>query len=313
MPQSFCAEPTAKDWRIDIYLKEKLPSFSRVQISRFIQEGKVNVNGKKAKASYRIKVHDLISVEIPPARPLNLQPEKVPFLILYEDTDILVLSKPAGIVVHPAPGHSSGTLVHGLLNHCTDLSGIGGVLRPGIVHRLDKDTSGLMVVAKNDQSHRELSRQFKAGEVSKKYLALVYGNFRDKKGIIKAPIGRHPTQRQRMAVRTEGGKEAVTLWEVIQSFQGVSLLELTLKTGRTHQIRVHLASIQHPVVGDTLYAGKRKCMELRDLTVRSIIKNVSRQLLHARKLGFMHPRTAQPLEFHSPMPSDLEEIIKALS
>lgn len=313
MPQLFCAEALDKDRRIDVYLAEKHTSLSRSQIRRLIQEGRVKVNGKTVKASHKIKPNDLISIEVPPPGPLSIQPEKVPFTILYEDTDILVLSKPAGVVVHPAPGRNTGTLVHGLLSYCKDLSGIGGVLRPGIVHRLDKDTSGLMVVAKNDQAHQELARQFKAGEVHKKYLAMVYGNFTEKSGTIEAPIGRHPSQRKKMTVRAKGGKEATTIWEVIRSFNGLTLLELTLKTGRTHQIRVHLASIHHPVVGDAVYTGKRKRMELRNLNVRDIIRGVSRQLLHARELGFTHPRTGCFLKLYAPIPSDMEEIIEALS
>ncbi len=294
-------------------MTQKFASLSRSQVSRLIREGCVKVNGKTVKASHKVNPHDLISLEIPPPRPLGIQPEKVSFTVLYEDEDILVLSKPPGIVVHPAAGHSSGTLVHGLLNHCSDLSGIGGVLRPGIVHRLDKDTSGLMVVAKNDLAHRELARQFKAGEVYKKYVALVYGDFREKCGIIQAPIGRHPTQRKKMSVRSASGKEAITMWQVIQSFDGLTFLELTLKTGRTHQIRVHLSSMQHPVVGDPVYSGKRKWDDIRKITVRNIIKGVPRQLLHARELGFVHPRTGLFMEFHFPVPADMQEIIEALS
>ncbi len=312
MPHFFHAELPDKDQRIDVYLREKLPSFSRSQITRLIREGRVKVNQGTVKASHRIKPDDFIYVEIPPPRPLTIQAEKVPFSVIYEDTDILVLSKPPGVVVHPAPGHASGTLVHGLLDHCSDLSGIGGILRPGIVHRLDKDTSGLMVVAKNDQAHHGLTRQFKAGAVRKKYLALVYGNFTEKTGVIKARIGRHPTQRKRMAIRPESGKEATTIWQVLRSFDGVTLLELTLKTGRTHQIRVHLSSIQHPVVGDPVYTSRRKWMELRNASVRNVIKTVSRQLLHASSLGFVHPRKDCFMEFDSPMPSDMEEMIEAL-
>lgn len=313
MPELLCAEPADKDQRVDVYLTKKLASLSRSQINRLIREGRVKVNGKTAKASHKIDLHDSISIEIPPPRPLGIQPEKVPFTVLYEDEDILVLSKPPGIVVHPAAGHNSGTLVHGLLNHCSDLSGIGGVLRPGIVHRLDKDTSGLMVVAKNDRAHQELARQFKAGEVYKKYVALVYGDFREKSGIIQAPIGRHPTQRKKMSVRSASGREAITIWQVIQSFNGLTFLELTLKTGRTHQIRVHLSSMQHPVVGDPVYGGKQKRADICNINVRNIIKSVSRQLLHARELGFVHPRTGRFMKFHSPMPPDMQEIIEALS
>lgn len=308
----FTAESADKGKRLDVFLAEKQLSVSRSQISRLIQEKKTRVNGKATKPGYRIRPGDQVSIEIPAPVPLDLEPEEIPFRNIYEDEDILVLSKPPGIVVHPGAGHRTGTLVHGLLKGCPSLSGIGGVLRPGIVHRLDKDTSGLMVVAKNDESHQNLSAGFKAGQVHKKYIALVYGVFNANHGVIQAAIGRHPTERQRMSVRSRKGKEARTTWNVIKVYHGITLVELILGTGRTHQIRVHLASIQHPVVGDPVYGGGQRWRDVRETEAQQILRGVTRQLLHARELGFIHPRSGHYVEFYSPMPEDMKTVIDNL-
>lgn len=306
---SFSVRPEDKGKRLDVYLSETDPALSRSQIVRLIDDGKVQVNNKRIKSSYRTKPHDHITVEIPPPAPLELKPEKVAFEVIYEDEDIMVLSKPAGVVVHPGAGHKEGTLVHGLLEHCQTLSGIGGVLRPGIVHRLDRDTSGLLVVAKSDRAHQQLSGQFKTGRVNKKYVALVYGTFQEKEGLIERPIGRHPVHRKKMSVQAKMGREARTLWKVLKASKDISLLEITIHTGRTHQIRVHLASIAHPVVGDSVYGGKQEWMRIQHPGVRQKVKTVQRQMLHARELGFVHPVAGRYMEFFSPLPSDMKKLI----
>ena len=244
--------------RLDHFLVEKGVPYSRSQIKKWIDEGRLSVNGQREKGSYRLKIGDFLELLPEAPIPLALTPENIPLSISYEDQDLLVLDKPAGLVVHPAPGNYSGTLVHALLFHCLDLSGIGGVLRPGIVHRLDKDTSGLMVVAKNDIAHQRLIHQFQTGEVTKEYQAMVWGLPLKSQGRIESPIGRHPVQRKKMAVNAVHGKPALTEWQVIERFpQGITWLNLVLKTGRTHQIRVHLSSQGWPVVGDPLYGGKK--------------------------------------------------------
>ncbi|MFH1148666.1 MAG: RluA family pseudouridine synthase [Pseudomonadota bacterium] len=308
----FNAEPADKGKRLDVFLAEKQVGVSRSQISRLIQDGKARVNGKTVKSGHRIRPGDRVSIEIPPPVPSGLEPEEVPFRNIYEDEEIVVLSKPPGVVVHPGAGHRTGTLVHGLLQGCRSLSGIGGVLRPGIVHRLDKDTSGIMVVAKNDDSHQKLSAGFKAGQVHKKYIAIVYGVLKENRGVIQAAIGRHPTARRRMSVRSRKGREARTTWDVVKVYDGLTLVELILGTGRTHQIRVHLASIQHPVVGDPVYGGRQRWRDIRDGEVQHILEGVTRQLLHAKELGFIHPRSGNYVEFYAPMPEDMKAVINSL-
>ncbi len=241
-------------------------------------------------------------------------PEEVPFSILFEDAAIIVLYKPPGIVVHPAPGHSSGTLVHGLLKHCSDLSGIGGTLRPGIVHRLDKDTSGLMLVAKNDSAHQALTQQFQEGTIKKEYLALAHGIMARESGTIGLPIGRHPIRRKEMAVVPKGGRQALTLWRKIADCQeGFSLLLITLKTGRTHQIRVHFSHLGHPLVGDSVYGPGPHTLKRRFLKQNpELVSAVKRQMLHAARIGFIHPDRKTYLEFEAPFPEDMERALKAL-
>ncbi len=250
-------------------------------------------------------------LSIPPPAPLELEPEEVRFTVLYEDEALVVVDKPPGLVVHPAPGHRRGTLVHGLLRHCQGLSGIGGMLRPGIVHRLDKDTSGLLVVAKSDQAHASLADQLKAGSMRKEYLALVHGLMKGTSGEIALPIGRHPRNRKKMAVRDPGGKPALTRWQVMEAFRrGCSLLEVVIQTGRTHQIRVHLGHIGHPVVGDPVYGHGRNCWKALDLP--GLAGAVERQLLHARRLGFLHPLTQRRVAFEAPVPEDMQRACEAL-
>jgi 23S rRNA pseudouridine1911/1915/1917 synthase len=300
--------------RLDLFLIEQGVPYSRSQLQKWIEEGRVTVNGQRSKGGYRLKEGDLIEFISGEPVSLTLTPENIPLSILYEDGDLLVLDKPAGLVVHPAAGNYSGTLVHALLFHCQDLSGIGGVLRPGIVHRLDKDTSGLMVVAKNDSSHQQLVLQFQRGKVVKEYQALVWGLPPSHQGRIESPIGRHPIQRKKMAVNAVHGKSAITEWQVIKRFsQGISWLQLGLKTGRTHQIRVHLSNLGWPVVGDSLYGGHKYGPPHSGKALAGRLREVSRQLLHSHSLAFLHPTTGIPLNFSSDLPKDMADLIEALS
>ena len=257
------------------------------------------VGGRPQKAHHRVDAGEWIRLHIPPATPLQLTPEQVPLDILYEDDELIVLNKPAGMVVHPGAGRRTGTLVHALLAHCERLPGIGGVERPGIVHRLDRDTSGVLVVAKTEVAHQSLSGQFKTRMVKKRYLALVHGEVRQEEGRIEAAIGRRPHDRKRMGVRVRDGREARTIYHVLRRLPGMTLLALELETGRTHQIRVHLAHIGHPVVGDQVYGGRR---EHRRAT--SDGPSVERQMLHAWRLGFSHPTSGAWVEFAAPIPRD---------
>ena len=249
---------------------------------------------------------------IPAPKPAGALPEDIPLRIVHEDPFLLVVDKPAGMVVHPAAGHSGGTLVNALLHHCRDLSGIGGVLRPGIVHRLDKETSGLLVVAKSDEAHRGLAGQFKRREVRKTYQAIVYGDPKTDGGRIEAPVGRHPTDRKRMSTQSRRGKGAATVWRVRERFGAFSLLEVEIETGRTHQIRVHLADIGHPVVGDRIYGGAGRSRTVADPGVRARIRALDRQALHARRLSFAHPVTGEALQFTAPLPEELASLCASL-
>ncbi len=299
--------------RLDLFLVEQGVPYSRSQLKKWIGEGRISVNGQPTKGGYRLKKEDLLELFPEDPVPLRLTPEDIPLSVVYEDRELLVLDKPAGLVVHPAPGNYSGTLVHALLFHCQDLSGIGGVLRPGIVHRLDKDTSGLMVVAKNDLSHQQLVRQFQSGGVIKEYQALVWGRPLNSQGRIEKPIGRHPVQRKKMALNEAHGKPALTEWQVIEKFpQGITWLNLGLKTGRTHQIRVHLSSQGWPVVGDPLYGRNRNNSIKTEGPLAEALKGISRQLLHSRRLAFLHPTDGNPLDFLSPLPKDMEDLIRIL-
>lgn len=299
--------------RLDAFLVLKTRGLTRSRIQDLIRSGSVRVNEGLSKPGYRLRPGDHVEVSFPAPEPLHLDPETVTFEIVHEDPWLIVVNKPAGVVVHPAPGHFTGTLVHGLLAHCRDLSGIGGVMRPGIVHRLDKDTSGLMVVAKNDEAHAFLSRQFKAGEVQKRYVALVHGVPREERGEICLPIGRHPVRRKEMSVQPAKGRAATTLWEKVEEQAGFfSLLRVSPKTGRTHQIRVHLSHIGYPIVGDPVYGYRRSWWKKRFPEDPEALNRIERQMLHAGTLGFVHPQDRAYREFTAPIPSDMEIVLKLL-
>jgi 23S rRNA pseudouridine1911/1915/1917 synthase len=297
--------PGEEGLRVDLYLAARGEGLSRAQIQRGIDEGRVRVNGSLAKASRKVKAGDAVVILIPAAKPCEALPEAIDLPILYEDASLLVIDKPAGLVVHPAPGHAGGTLVNALLHHCQDLSGIGGVLRPGIVHRLDKETSGLLVAAKSDAAHQGLAGQFKRHEVKKTYLALVYGDPKTEEGRIEAAVGRHPTDRKRMSTQSRRGRAAVSVWRVRERFGCAALLEVDIETGRTHQIRVHLTEIGHPVIGDKVYGGAGRIKSIGDPFIRSRVKVQERQALHAWRLSFAHPVTGESLQFTSPLPEDM--------
>jgi len=298
--------------RLDTVVAARLPALSRSYVGRLIRAGHITVNGIRKKPGYVTRPGDIIRCEIPPPQPITCKPEPIPLSILYEDADLIVLNKPAGLVVHPAPGHRSGTLVNALLYHCGDLKGIGGELRPGIVHRLDKDTSGTLVVAKNDMAHHGLSRQFKNRHVGKRYLALVYGAMKASAGVIDLPIGRHPTHRKKMSTTSRQSRSTETRWQIKESLSGVTLLEVDLKTGRTHQVRVHCAAMGHPVVGDATYGGKKRWKALPSQALQQVLKGVRRQMLHAWTLRFEHPRTGRWMDFDSPLPKDMALLVEAL-
>lgn len=282
--------------RLDKYLAEQC-QISRSHAQKLISEGQVTVNDRLAKASQRLNAGDRVVANILPPSPISLAPEAIPLKVVYEDNDLIVIDKPAGLVVHPAAGHPSGTLVNAILARCPDLGPIKGTIRPGIVHRLDKDTSGLMVIAKNDAAHANLSRQIKQRSLRKRYVALVAGHLLPDRGAIDAPIGRHPKDRKRMAV-VSGGREARTEYRVIRYFDDYTLVEVMPETGRTHQIRVHFAAIGHPVFGDPVYGKKSPLL--------------GRQFLHACKLGFSLPSSGEYVEFKSELPLDLQEVLKRL-
>ena len=286
------------DGRVDLFLARQGLDLTRSQVRRLMEQGHVLLNGRIARPSRKLRPGDRISVTVPPPEPVTLSPEAIPLSVVYEDGEIIVVDKPAGIAVHPAPGHPSHTLVNALLAHCPDLKGIGGELRPGIVHRLDKDTSGLLLVAKSSAAHVSISRQLQDRKVRKGYLALASGQVVPREGAIDAPIGRDPWNRKRMAV-VQGGREAFTSYRVLNYLRQHSYMEVFPKTGRTHQIRVHLASAGHPIMGDALY-GKRSSI-------------LGRQFLHAHLLEFRHPSTDEGMEVTSPLPEDLRLALDTLS
>ncbi|HEX7049028.1 MAG TPA: RluA family pseudouridine synthase [Longimicrobiales bacterium] len=299
------AEPT--ETRLDAYIAGRMPDLSRSRITQLLDAGDVRLNGRIPRKSERPAPGDVIEVRIPAPQPTRLAAEPIPLDILHEDADLLVVDKPAGMVVHPAPGHRTGTLVHALLHHVRDLSGIGGVLRPGIVHRLDKDTSGLMLVAKNDAAHRRLAAALKRREIRRVYLAAAWGHLAEAERIVDAPIARSPRNRQRMAV-VDGGRPARTRLRRLERWRAADLLRAELETGRTHQIRVHLAWIGHPVVGDPTYGGggERGISGSARAWARAFARRVPRQFLHAAELHFRHPRTGQAMHFTSALPPDLD-------
>jgi len=298
--------------RLDQFLSEADLNLSRSQAKKLIEEGTILLNQKPTKPSAHLKKGDIVSGTLPEPEPLSLKPEPLPLLILYEDRSIIVVDKPPGMVVHPAYGNLSGTLVNALLYHCKDLAGINGVIRPGIVHRLDKDTSGVMVVAKDDQAYHELTKQFKNRTVEKIYLAIAYGQFSKEEGLIDSAIGRHPSQRKRMSTRTKKGRAATTRWRVVERLDGLTLLEISPQTGRTHQIRVHLSSIGHPVLGDPLYGRKGRPGTIHDPVLKECVRRMNRQALHAHRLAFEHPRTGERVKFVSPIPQDMKDLLEWL-
>ncbi len=304
----FAADADAAGERLDRFLTAQIPDHSRSQIQRLIADGLVTHSRyTKVKPNSDIRDGDVISVELPEAQPSLAQPEDLPIEILFDDPDVVVVNKPAGMVVHPAAGNPSGTLVNALLHHVKDLSGIGGEVRPGIVHRLDTGTSGVMVVAKNDETHKELARQFHDREVEKEYVALAWGLVQQRKRI-NAAIGRDPKNRVKMSTRAGRARSAVTRVTWSRDLKGVTLVRVAIATGRTHQIRVHLSAIGHPIVGDALYGGvhRRVPHPLRAVT------KLTRPFLHAERIAFTHPRTKERLEFTAPLPADLESVVMEL-
>ena len=298
--------------RLDVFLKNSNPTLTRSHLKKLIDRQNVKLNAIIPKAGARLKTGDRIQLQILPPAPMRAVPEPIPLTIVFEDESILVINKPPGLVVHPAAGNYSGTLVNGLLYHCQSLPNEGSPLRPGIVHRLDKNTSGVMVVAKSDRAHQHLAAQFKDHTINRMYLALILGRPRNAQGTISSLIGRHPTDRKKMSSRPRRGRQAVTHWEVMKRYASFSLLRVRLETGRTHQIRVHLASIHHPVAGDPDYGGRKTLAALPKTEATQFLSSVKRQLLHAGTLGFVHPIEDTYVEFNAPPPDDFQTVLKKL-
>lgn len=303
MPDSliFTVSSESSGERIDKFISDRAERFSRSAAAKIIEEGGVSVNGSTVSKNYKCRENDKITMLVPQAKPLEAKPQNIPVEIVYEDKDLLVVNKPKGMVVHPAAGNYEGTLVNALLYHCGDsLSGINGVIRPGIVHRIDKDTSGLLIVAKNDTAHLSLAKQIKEHSFHRAYECVVHGNIVEDNGTVNQPIGRHPKDRKKMAVIYKNSKNAVTHYEVLNRFGNFTHLRCTLETGRTHQIRVHMAYIGHPVAGDAVYGPKK------------VQKGLSGQCLHAKHIGFVHPVTGKWLEFEIPLPEYFTNFLKKL-
>lgn len=301
MRQKYLVPEEQEDVRIDRYLAESCESLSRSYIQKLLKNGEVLVDGKAVKASYRVCPGDQVLVDIPEAVQPEIQAQDMELDILYEDSDVILVNKPKGMVVHPAAGHLNDTLVNGLMAHCRDqLSGINGVMRPGIVHRIDMDTTGVLIACKNDFAHNQIAAQLKEHSITRKYLAVVHGVIKEDEGTVDASIGRHPVERKKMSVNEKNGRHAVTHYRVLRRFSGYTYIECQLETGRTHQIRVHMASIGHPLVGDEVY-GPRKCPF-----------SLQGQTLHAAVLGFIHPRTGEYLELWAPLPEYFEKLLKKL-
>lgn len=298
---SFTVASDTVSVRIDRYLTEQCPELSRSYIQKLLKDQKVKADHKTVKANYKVQPGQEIVVEIPDAEPLDIQPEDIPLDILYEDPYLLVVNKPKGMVVHPAAGHTGGTLVNAVMAHCGEnLSGINGVLRPGIVHRIDKDTTGALLVCKTDEIHRSLAEQLKEHSIKRRYRAIVRGNLKEDTGTIEGPIGRHPTDRKKMAINYKNGKDAVTHYKVLERFGQYTYVECRLETGRTHQIRVHMSSIGHPLLGDTVYGSGKDPFHLEG------------QTLHAMILGFIHPITGEYMEFSAPLPEYFLKLLEKL-
>lgn len=298
---SYCASLEDEDERIDKWISNTLEDLSRSYIQKLIKDNLVFVNGKPQKASYHIKADDDIRFQIPEAVMPSIQAEDIPISILYEDDDVLIVDKPKGMVVHPAPGHYSGTLVNAVMFYCKDrLSGINGVMRPGIVHRIDRDTTGSLIICKNDNAHNSIAAQLKEHSITRKYRAIVHGRINDEEGCINAPIGRDNKDRKKMAVNEQNGKPAVTHYKVLKAYKEYTYIECQLETGRTHQIRVHMTSIGHPLLGDTVYGNRKSNFHTEG------------QTLHAMTIGFIHPSTGEYLEISAPLPEYFEKILKNL-
>lgn len=298
----FTADIEHEDQRIDRYLTEMLPEQSRSFFQKLIRDGFVIVNHIIVKVNYRLKTGDVIEIDIPDAVPTEIVPENIPLDILYEDDDLLIVNKPKGMVVHPAVGHSTGTLVNAIMYHCQgNLSGINGEIRPGIVHRIDKDTTGSLIICKNDEAHRNIAEQIKEHSVTRRYVGVVAGTFSEESGTVEGAIGRHPNDRKRMTINEKNRKPAVTHYRVLQTLKGASFMEFELETGRTHQIRVHMASISHPLLGDTVYGNSKNPYKLQG------------QALHARTIGFIHPTTGEYIEVSAPIPEYMTELVRKLS
>lgn len=288
--------------RIDKFLDGRIESLSRSYIQKLIKEKKILVNQLPVKANYKLTTGDTIILQIPDPEPLDIQPENIPLDILYEDDDLLMVNKPKGMVVHPSVGHTTGTLVNAVMYHCKeDLSGINGVMRPGIVHRIDKDTTGVLVICKNDKAHNFVAEQLKEHSITRKYRAIVNGVIKEDEGTVNAPIGRHPTERKKMAINEKNGKHAVTHYRVLERFANHTYIECQLETGRTHQIRVHMASLHHPLLGDTVYGSQKNPYHLEG------------QTLHAMVLGLIHPSNGSYLEVTAPLPEYFQKLLKRFS
>ena len=299
--KQFTVEEDSADLRIDKVLTEEMPEHSRSFFQKLLKDGMVSVNGRIIKANYKASAEDIVEVILPDPGEPGIVPEDIPLDVLYEDDDILVVNKPKGMVVHPAAGHSSGTLVNAVMYRCgSSLSGINGVMRPGIVHRIDKDTTGALLVCKNDFSHQSAADQLREHTITRRYRAIVSGDLKDEEGTIEGPIGRHPINRKKMAINEKNGKHAVTHYRVLEHFDNAAYVECVLETGRTHQIRVHMSSIGHPLLGDEVYGPQKNPYHLQG------------QALHAMVLGLIHPRTGQYMEFTAPLPEYFEELLTKL-
>lgn len=301
MSIEFIIEEASAGERIDKFLSDSIPDMSRAYIQKLIKDGQITVNHKTMKSNYKLSVGDLVSVEEPELQEPDIKAENIPLDILYEDSDLLIVNKPKGMVVHPSAGHYSGTLVNALMYYCKeDLSGINGVVRPGIVHRIDMDTTGSIIVCKNDFAHNAIAEQLKVHSITRVYHAIVHGVLKNDEGTINAPIGRHPIDRKKMSVNEKNGKEAVTHYKILKRFKNFTYIECRLETGRTHQIRVHMSSIHHPLLGDAVY-GPAKCPY-----------KLQGQTLHAKTIGINHPRTGEYLEIEAPLPEYFSDLLKKL-
>lgn len=300
MIREFTVEP-GMEMRVDRFLSGQCEDLSRSYLQKLVKDGAVKVGGKVVKSNYKTAAGDVVMLDVPEAADPEITPEAMELDILYEDADIILINKPKGMVVHPAPGHDSGTLVNGLLHHCKgDLSGINGVMRPGIVHRIDMDTTGVLIACKNDMAHSSIAEQLQEHTITRRYYAVVHGTMKEEEGVVNAPIGRHPVDRKKMSINEKNGREAITHYRVLERFRQFTFVECQLETGRTHQIRVHMASIGHPLLGDMVYGPSRCPYKLQG------------QTLHAGVLGIIHPRTGIYMEFSAPLPEYFKEILHKL-